>query len=157
MNHTSRDVGNLAPGHAIEHGGRTYRFRFIDDVMEATFERRRFDAARQALRANKSAIVEDLGEDGYRARLGKLYEALDRHEFSIHHIGRQDDPGAIGLLLQLMLDVDADTLQAIRAGQNEEVMRLFLLVYRASFGTDQMEAQVNRNPTSARPSRNVAS
>ncbi len=142
----SSDVGNLAPGHRLEHGGKLYEFKHLGLLQLAEFERENYRLRREALREYRS----DYTPESYEKRLDELRARYERHEFSI-----QADPefmksmDGLALAMRIMLGVpDAEVNDLVRE-KPTEVLKLFTLVLEESFrGPGGMDP----NPTGGSPS-----
>jgi hypothetical protein len=130
MSLLSADVGAHAPGHKLEHRGRTFEFRHLTIRELAEFERENYRGRREALRELK----EDYGPQEYVKRLDELRERYDRHEFALESDeGFRKTAGGVMLVLRLMLRCDEAEAWDLFQAQTVEVTRLMELVVRESF------------------------
>ena len=136
----SQAAGNYAGCYSIEHDGKTYPLRLIDQAGKAEWERRLFDRAvtvAEAISRAKPANWLD-------AKLGQLENEFFAGEFALlaeKSLNLLKTPGGVQLLLSIITGKDVSELAAVILAKKGEVIRKLNLVIRESFPGVQLAAE----------------
>src|SRR5262245_475279 len=136
MSQLSRDIGNHAPGHRLEHDGRLYEFRHLGLAELAEFERENYRLKRERLRREKDDLEEDFGPGAYDLAKQQLRERYERNELTLQgNMGFTGTGEGMALLLRLMVPgASEDEIAALFRTRMVDVMETGKLVITESLG-----------------------
>ena len=148
MGITSEILGNAAPAHELEQGGKVYRFGLIDQAVQAAWEKRLYEKDIEAVKIQKEAGLLSGHEYGMAlARLTTAYRDGDYEMLSPSGIKLLQTLPGVRLLLALLLACSADEIVQLLLARRAEVVQKVRLVLAESFpGLDLPGTAANGQP-----------
>lgn len=132
MGVTSEILGNAGAAHVLEHNGKVFKVRLIDQAVKSAFEKRMYERAKHGLIELRDAMT----KDEYFARLRELgdnYEAGEYELLSERGLKFIQTTQGVKFLLALLLDCSEEELFSLLTSKGKEITSLINLVIRESF------------------------
>lgn len=130
MSQLARLLGVFSVGHVLEHGGRSYEFRRVDQAMKTRLEGLFFKRCREGVYAQKDELTE--GE--FDRQLGRVTDAYNSGEYSFP-VGRSLEWFAgegIAQLVEVMTGCTPAEAQSLCADRWQETFHLVWCVISES-------------------------
>lgn len=134
MGVTSEILGNSGSSHVIEHAGKQYRFRLIDQAVQSAWEKRLYEKDIEAVKIQKDAGLLDAQE--YAAQLARLTAAYRDGEYEMLSPGGMKlltSMSGVRQLLTLLLQCPADEMLQLLLAKKLEVVEKVRLIIAESF------------------------
>lgn len=122
MSQLARLLGSFAPGHVLEHAGKSYEFRRIDQAMKAKLEACFWKRCRESVYAQKA----DLSEEEFDRQLGRITDAYNAGEYGFP-LGKSLEwfvGNGIAKLVEVMTGCAPAEAEALVAERWQEVFHL---------------------------------
>jgi hypothetical protein len=132
MSALSETLGNDGPPHELEHNGKTYKVKLIDDYVAAEFEKWLFKQAKRALSTDK----DELSPEEYRQKLAALNEEFTDSAYSLmspRGARALQSPQGMLVLSSMLFGCSQLEMAGLMVDQPQEVVSLIQLVMRESF------------------------
>lgn len=110
MGVTSEILGNSGAPHQIEHAGKVYKLRLIDQVVQSAWEKRLYEKDCHAAKIQNEVGL--LTPEKYAARIDELTEAYRNGDYEMmSEVGVKNLSKKSGAMLLLSLVVDCSQLE----------------------------------------------